>query len=98
MERGASEKREMIDGLETLRAAVREADLPPGQRADLEYTISELERDILVPIATDTGPVLEQLAAWGPVLAPGFPELAGVLVEQVRRLRDMGIRGATPPP
>lgn len=93
MERGVREKREMIERLEQVRAVVRSEDMAPDLRAGFEYAIAELERDILVPVATDTGPVLAALAAWGPRLEAAHPVLAEVLARVVAELRAAGLQG-----
>lgn len=91
MERGPREKRELIDLLEQLRAVVRSEDLAPDERAGFEYAIAELERDILTPVATDTRPLVDALAGWGPRLQLRHPTLARVLAGTVRALREHGL-------
>jgi hypothetical protein len=92
MQRGVAEKHAMIDRLEVLRASVRADDIAPRQRADLEYAIAEMERDILVDMPTDTAPLLVLLAAWGPRLrAAGHAETAAVVDKVCAELRAMGV-------
>lgn len=90
MERGAGEKREMIEGLERVRAAVRREDMAPGLRAGFEHALAELERDILLPVPADTAPGLAALADWVPRLEAPHPALARVLAEVVAMLRGAG--------
>lgn len=91
MERGPREKREMIGRLERVRATIRSEDMAPAERADFEYAIAELERDILVAMPTDTAPLLARLADWVPRLEPRHPVLAGVLAAEVKALHDQGL-------
>lgn len=86
MERGPREKREMIGRLERVRAAIRSEDMVPAERAELEYALAEMERDILAAMPTDTAPLLARLADWVPRLEPRHPVLAGVLAAEVTAL------------
>lgn len=98
MERGHREKREMIDRLERVRAAIRREDMAPALRAEFEFAIFELERDILAAMPTDSARVLAALAAWVPRLETPHPDLAGVLAAAVAELHDLGLsRGGGAP-
>lgn len=90
MERGAREKRGMIDRLERVRAAVRREDMAPELRAGFEYALAGLERAILAPVPTDIAPALAALAAWEPRLRGAHPVLAGVLATAVAELQVPG--------
>lgn len=93
MKRGAREKHEMVLRLEQLRAVVRSASLPPSLRADLELILADVERDILVPMATETAPLRQALLDWGPRLrAAGQPALAAAVDEAAADLGRMGLR------
>lgn len=92
MQHGIAEKRAMIDRLEAVRASVRADDIAPRLRADLEYAIAEMERDILVDMPTDTAPLLDLLATWGPRLREaGHGETAAVVDKVCAELRAMGV-------
>lgn len=92
MQRGIADKHRMIERLEAVRTSVRTDDLPPRCRADLEYALAELERDILAELPTATAPRLALLADWGPRLrAQGFAATAAVVDKACAELRSMGV-------
>ncbi|MES2918487.1 MAG: hypothetical protein V4729_07700 [Pseudomonadota bacterium] len=93
MKRGAREKHAMIQRLEQLRAIVRAASLSPSLRTDLELVMADVERDILVPMSTETSSLRQALVDWEPRLrAARQPALAAAVDEAAADLGRMGLR------
>lgn len=91
MDQRREQQGNIIDQLEAVRAAVRNEDLAPERRAELEAALSGLERELLVAMPADAGPLVSLLRGWEARLEVEHPVLAGVVSDALLKLSAMGI-------
>ena len=91
MSRDREQKGSVIDQLEAVRAAVREETMSPEKRAEMEAALSGLERELMVAMPVDAGPLMALLQGWEARLEAEHPVLASVVGDALQKLSSMGI-------
>jgi hypothetical protein len=85
------EKAGVVEQLEAVRTALRQQDLPPASRKEMERALDRLEQEFRVAEPADPSALVTMLQAWEARLEAEHPVLARVMTETLQRLSAMGI-------